>query len=66
MKIVCEHSRLGGAKIVTVRHTLHKKMSTGVSYGEQLVFDIERLQRHFPAVPANVVLIDVEVPHHSA
>lgn len=39
-------------------HSLHKQMSTGVSYGEQLVYDIERLKRHFPAVPVKVILID--------
>jgi len=32
-------------------------MSSGVSYGEQLVYDIERLKRHFPAVPVKVILI---------
>ncbi len=41
-------------------HALHKQMSTGVSYGEQLVYDIERLKRHFPAVPVKVMLIDVD------
>ncbi len=41
-------------------HALHKQMSTGVSYGEQLVYDIERLKRHFPAVPVKVILIDAE------
>ncbi len=41
-------------------HALHKQMSTGVSYGEQLVYDIERLKRHFPAVPIKVILIDVD------
>lgn len=41
-------------------HTLQKQMSTGVSYGEQLVYDIERLKRHFPAVPVKVILIDVD------
>ncbi len=40
-------------------HALHKQMSTGVSYGEQLVYDIERLKRHFPAVPVKVILVDV-------
>lgn len=40
-------------------HSMHKQMSTGVSYGEQLVYDIERLKRHFPAVPVKVILIDV-------
>ena len=46
-----------GVEIVPC-HTLHKHMSTGVSYGEQLVYDIERLKRHFPAVPVKVLLID--------
>lgn len=41
-------------------HSLHKEMSTGVSYGEQLVYDIERLKRHFPAVPVKVILVDME------
>lgn len=42
-------------------HGLHKEMSSGVSYGEQLVYDIERLKRHFPAVPVKVILIDVDL-----
>ena len=41
-------------------HDLHKGMSSGVSYGEQLVYDIERLKRHFPAVPVKVILVDVD------
>jgi hypothetical protein len=41
-------------------HGLHKQMSTGVSFGEQLIFDIERLKRHFPAVPVKVILIDID------
>lgn len=41
-------------------HSLQKEMSSGVSYGEQLVYDIERLKRHFPAVPIKVVFIDVD------
>jgi len=40
-------------------HCLSKEMSSGVSYGEQLVYDIERLKRHFPMVPVKVILIDV-------
>jgi hypothetical protein len=32
----------------------------GVTYGEQLVYDIERLKRHFPAVPVKVTLIDAD------
>lgn len=47
-----------GVEIVPC-HSLHGQMSTGVSYGEQLVYDIERLKRHFPAVPVKVLLIDV-------
>jgi hypothetical protein len=41
-------------------HALHHQMSSGVSYGEQLIYDIERLKRHFPAVPVKVVLIDAD------
>lgn len=41
-------------------HNLQSGMSSGVSYGEQLVYDIERLKRHFPAVPVKVILIDVD------
>lgn len=48
-----------GVEIVPC-HGLHKEMSSGVSYGEQLVGDILRLRRHFPAVPVKVILIDVD------
>lgn len=41
-------------------HAMQSQMSTGVSYGEQLVYDIERLKRHFPSVPIKVILIDVD------
>jgi hypothetical protein len=41
-------------------HSLQKQMSSGVSYGEQLVYDIERLKRHFPAVPVKIMLIEVD------
>lgn len=47
-----------GVEIVPC-HAMHSQMSTGVSYGEQLVYDIERLKRHFPAVPVKVILIDI-------
>ncbi len=46
-----------GVEIVPC-HGLQHQMSSGVSYGEQLVYDIERLKRHFPAVPVKVILID--------
>ncbi|OIO89091.1 MAG: BstYI [Anaerolineae bacterium CG2_30_64_16] len=48
-----------GVEIVPC-HALHKQMSTGVAFGEQLVYDIERLKRHFPAVPVKVILIDAD------
>ena len=41
-------------------HALCAQMSSGVSYGEQLVHDIERLKRHFPAVPVKVILVDAQ------
>ena len=47
-----------GVEIVPC-HAMHAQMSSGVSYGEQLVYDIERLKRHFPAVPVKVILVDV-------
>ena len=48
-----------GVEIVPC-HDLQSQMSSGVSYGEQLVYDIERLKRHFPAVPVKVLLIDAD------
>jgi len=48
-----------GVEIVPC-HSLQQQMSSGVSYGEQLIYDIERLKRHFPAVPIKVMLIDVD------
>lgn len=50
-----------GVEIVPC-HALKKQMSSGVSYGEQLVFDIERLRKHFPAVPVKIILVDIELP----
>ena len=47
-----------GVEIVPA-YSLSREMSSGVSYGEQLVYDIERLKRHFPALPVNVLLVDV-------
>lgn len=48
-----------GVEIVP-SYALHKNMSSGVSYGEQLIYDIERLKRHFPSVPVKVILVDVD------
>jgi len=47
-----------GVEIVPC-HAMQQQMSSGVSYGEQLVYDIERLKRHFPAVPIKVIFLDV-------
>ena len=33
-------------------------MDTGVSFAEQLVSDIERLDRHFPSVPIAIIVVD--------
>jgi hypothetical protein len=54
-----EHKAEVGVEIVPT-HPLKRQMSSGVSYGEQLVYDIERLRRHFPAVPVKVILVDVD------
>ena len=40
-------------------HSLSRQMSSGVSYGEHLVYDLERLGKHFPAVPVMIMLIDL-------
>jgi hypothetical protein len=47
-----------GVEIVPC-HFLQKQMSTGVSYGEQLVYDLERLSKNFPSVPVMIVLVDM-------
>jgi len=48
-----------GVEIVP-SHVLSRDMSSGVSYGEHLIYDIERLKRHFPAVPVKVILIEAD------
>jgi hypothetical protein len=50
-----------GVEIVPTKR-LHDQMSTGVSYGEQLIFDLERLQRNFPSCPVVIFLVDFVVP----
>jgi len=47
-----------GVEIVPC-HLLHKEMSSGVSYGEQLIYDLERLSKNFPSVPVLIILIDM-------
>jgi hypothetical protein len=49
-----------GVEIVPTKR-LHDQMSTGVSYGEQLIFDLERLQRNFPSCPVVIFLVDFVV-----
>ena len=34
-------------------------MSSGVSYGEHLIHDLERLSKNFPSVPVKIILIDM-------
>lgn len=49
--------------IAAVRVDTRTKVSREkTNAGEQLVYDIERLRKHFPAVPVKVILIDVELP----
>ncbi|ELZ96436.1 Restriction endonuclease BglII [Haloferax mucosum ATCC BAA-1512] len=40
-------------------HFLYRQMSSGVSYGEKLVHDLERIGGNFPLVPLKVILIDM-------
>lgn len=47
-----------GVEIVPC-HLLQRQMSSGVSYGEQLVYDIERIGRNFPSVPVKIILMDM-------
>jgi hypothetical protein len=42
-------------------HFFHKQMSSGVSYGEQLVHDLERLSKNFPSVPVKIILVDMPI-----
>ncbi|KAF5061770.1 Restriction endonuclease BglII [anaerobic digester metagenome] len=45
-----------GVEIVPCNY-MKKEMSSGVSFGEHLMYDIKRLKRHFPAVPIKLILI---------
>ncbi len=48
-----------GVEIVPC-YDLHRDMSTGVSYGEQLIVDIERIKRNFPVVPIKIILVSMD------
>ena len=45
-----------GVEIVPT-YEMMKEMSSGVSYGEQLEYDIIRLNRSFPSVPIKIIMI---------
>lgn len=49
-----------GVEIVPC-HFLQQQMSSGVSYGEQLIHDLERLSKNFPSVPVWIVLVDMPI-----
>lgn len=46
-----------GVEIVP-SYEMMRQMSSGVSYGEQLVSDIKRLHRHYPSVPIKIIMIE--------
>lgn len=46
-----------GVEIVPT-YNMMREMSTGVSYGEQLVYDIMRLNRHYPSVPVKIIMVE--------
>ena len=46
-----------GVEIVPTYYMM-KQMSTGVSYGEQLIHDIKRLNRHYPSVPVKIIMVE--------
>lgn len=51
----------GRAKVgveIVPSHALKKEMSSGVSFGEQLIYDLNRIGRNFPQVPVKVILVD--------
>ena len=45
-----------GVEIVPATE-LMKQMSSGVSRGESLIYDLERLNKNFPALPVRVILV---------
>ncbi len=46
-----------GVEIVPT-YSMMREMSSGVSYGEQLEYDIERLNRSVPSVPVKIIMIE--------
>lgn len=49
-----------GVEIVPT-YDMMKEMSSGVSYGEQLEYDIKRLNRSFPSVPVKIIMVEPDV-----
>ncbi|MBW4256590.1 hypothetical protein KTG15_02640 [Methanobacterium sp. YSL] len=41
-------------------YNLHKQMSSGMGYGEQLISDLKFLKKEFPTLPIKILVIDVE------
>ena len=64
MKIVYEYSHLGGAEILQVRYPQTNQdiyeVIAHANAARTKISKIERLKRHFPAVPVKVILIDVD------
>ena len=59
--LTSQRGRIGqvgfGVEIVP-SHNLLRQMSSGVSYGEQLICDVERIGRTLPSIPVKVILVD--------
>jgi len=49
--------KIDAAVEIVPTNWLKRSMSSGVSYGEQLVTDIKRLRRTFPAVPVWIIMV---------
>lgn len=49
--------KIDAAVEIVPTNLFKRSMSSGVSYGEQLVTDIKRLRRTFPAVPVWIIMV---------
>ena len=47
-----------GVEIAATYKMAYYEMSSGVSYGEQLVNDIISLRRNYPAVPVKIIMVE--------
>jgi len=41
-------------------YSLQKQMSSGMGYGEQLIFDLKLLKKEFPKLPLKIIVVDVD------